>query len=238
MTDVEKVVSKARRGGFLFAFTIGAICVIALTALGIAIVNQITNDQQGTTIKRLSSCEHDPSGGTCQDTKRKSDEDRSLSSACILFYKVDRDGELLRFTKCPVPRSTPRGSSSGAATARGDSPTDSSGPVATAPTHESGGGVAPAAHHTGTGDGSAPPDTGTRHEPAPAPSPTSSAPSAESSSTTTTETTREVQTGSTAPGVLPSTVEAAGATVQKTGEVVTGTLEDIGQLGCSLLCQH
>jgi hypothetical protein len=43
-------------------------------------------------------------------------------------------------------------------------------------------------------------------------------------------------TGSTAPGVLPSTVEAAGTTVQKTGEVVTDTLEGVGELGCTLLC--
>jgi hypothetical protein len=42
----------------------------------------------------------DPDGVECQRIKRRSDQEQSRADACIPFRKVDRDGRLLRLTRC------------------------------------------------------------------------------------------------------------------------------------------
>jgi hypothetical protein len=82
MTEVERIVSRAKRGRAVFVGAIGFICI----AVTFAIVD-IGQESRITNIER-SACVKDPAGEACQRSKRQSDRQRSLADTCIAFWKA------------------------------------------------------------------------------------------------------------------------------------------------------
>jgi len=108
--DVERMVTRARRGRALLMVAGGLVCFAAFAGLGGAIFANVVNGQQDTKLERFSACEDDPGGKLCQRIKRESDEARSIKDTCRNFWKVGYP--------CPKPgskaaarqvRSTPAG---------------------------------------------------------------------------------------------------------------------------------
>ncbi len=87
MTELERVVSRAKWGRGLFVGAISVICLALISAIAFAIV---VNFQQETKITRVeqSACAQDPTSGECQKVKRESDEAQSIADTCIAFWKV------------------------------------------------------------------------------------------------------------------------------------------------------
>lgn len=91
MTDVERTVSRARRGRAIFVGAIALVC----TATTFAIVD-IGQESRISNVER-STCVKDPAGRPCQRVKRQSDRNRSIADTCIAFWKVGYP--------CPAPNS-------------------------------------------------------------------------------------------------------------------------------------
>lgn len=208
-----------------------------------------------------TACTLHPAGKKCQTTKQRSDEKRSVASACVLAYKLDKNGQLLRLTKCPVephrqkaveaaaerhPAEGPTASAQLPAPKGGDAesspePVGSSQP---GPRHGGGGGsteVDGGGHGVKESPENLPPPT-SGESPAAAPAPTAtSSPGTSSSSTTerTSETTVvERSPAPEAEAAVRSTagalVESVGSTVEGLGETVGGTVEGVESTTCSL----
>lgn len=174
-----------------------------------------------------SPCYTDVDGKPCQRTKRKSDEERSVSSTCVLFYKVDKGGKLLRFTKCPVDRSPGPSlkSNAPAANSGGGAATDT---LLRGPRDGGGGNGSPrggdgrsAPGDGGSGGPSAPGKGGKppalAPDPAPSPVPPESAPTSSPGRSGDAPGNPDPP-ASPPPGTVPSTVEAAGGAVKEAGE--------------------
>ena len=171
-----------------------------------------------------SPCYKDVGGKPCQKTKQRSDEERSVASTCVLFYKVDKGGKLLRFTKCPVERSRGPSLKSNAPAA---SPGGGAGPTSTlqpGPRNEGSSEDVGAGKQRGSDEGG----SGGRGEPtAPAPSPdpvpAESTPPGRSG-----DAPGNPDPPATPTGTVPATVEA-------TGRAVGGIVEDAGRgVDCAL----
>lgn len=91
-------VKRLRLASWLFG--IGVVLAIVLGIWAVTTNFFQSADIRTVTRKVDSDCERNPSGKACQRTKQRSDERRSLASACVLFEKVDREGRLLRTTRC------------------------------------------------------------------------------------------------------------------------------------------
>lgn len=197
--------------------TIGWVLGIVLIGI-VALRGENTRDKVVTVVN--SPCFKDVGGKPCQKTKQRSDEERSVPSTCVLFYKVDKGGKLLRLTKCEVEK--PGG------------PTVEPGEVATttggADPPKSGGGdadhqPAPKGHEQPS------PQAGGHEKPEGAVDPdTGPPPSAKPSASE----------GNPEPSPSPDThdekgpVEAAGQVVTETTEAAAGLLEETGEAVCRL----
>jgi hypothetical protein len=97
MTELERVVSRAKWGRGLF---VGAISVICLAVAGAIIFAIVVNFQQEKKITRVeqSACAQAPSSKECQQVKRESDEAQSIADTCIAFWKVGY--------ACPAPKNS------------------------------------------------------------------------------------------------------------------------------------
>ena len=96
MTEVEQVVSRARRGRALFGAAIAALCVLLISGVMFAIV---VNFQQGGDITQVerSACAKSPASRECQRVRRETDKARTIRDTCIAFWKVGY--------ACPAPGS-------------------------------------------------------------------------------------------------------------------------------------
>jgi len=245
------------------------VATVALVALGLGVVltaiaaysffNEKSIEHRVTKVE--SPCNIHPAGKECQGIKKRSDEKRSVASACVLAYKLDKDGQLLRLTKCPVEPGRQRKvedaedrSSRRGPVAAADEP--NGGDATSAPTGSS----QPGRHDGGssesgsTGDGEAgrpshphqpkvpsEPSHGGEAVPPTAPSKESSE-SSSSTSTTTTERTKETVVEAPAEAEPPvrtssgleAVTESVGKTVEGLGETVGGTVEGVEATTCQL----
>ncbi|HET9198220.1 MAG TPA: hypothetical protein VFN92_08220 [Solirubrobacterales bacterium] len=108
MTDreqVEKDLARAKRGRRLLIVAVAFLCVVSAGGLIGAVVANVVNVGQGRKITKIerSACAKSPTSDACQRIKRLSDEQRSVPSTCVLFEKVDKEGKLLRLTRCGTP---------------------------------------------------------------------------------------------------------------------------------------
>jgi hypothetical protein len=91
MTEVERIVTRAKRGRVVFVGVIALLCI----AVTFAIVD-IGQESRIANVER-STCVKDPAGKPCQRVKRRSDRNRSITDTCIAFWKVGY--------RCPAPNS-------------------------------------------------------------------------------------------------------------------------------------
>jgi hypothetical protein len=222
MTEVEQIVTRARRARILFVLAIAGICLTAIAALAGAIVANVVNAQQDskiTRVERNSACEVDANSHACQQIKRESAKAASLYTTCIPFFKAGYP--------CPKPgskaaeretrSSNPAPATSGSPVAAATLPTGAGHPV-THPQESSPAGGAPAQPHPTNPPSHAPIPTGSTSPAGPAESP-----SAASAPRTEAEQASGSEAPMTAPAeqrLLPSTLEAVGTTVTGAGEVV------------------
>jgi hypothetical protein len=97
MTEVERIVSRAKRGRRAFTAAIAALCLVLIGAVAFAIVVNFQQSGDITRVERSSACESDPRGEECQRVKRESDEAQSIRDTCRSFWKVGY--------ACPAPGS-------------------------------------------------------------------------------------------------------------------------------------
>ncbi|HXS32235.1 MAG TPA: hypothetical protein VN758_00505 [Solirubrobacterales bacterium] len=157
MTEVDRVVSRARRGRTIF---VGLFILLCLSGIAYAIVVNFQQDTKITKVER-SACAQAPASRECQKVKRRSDRQRSIADTCIAFWKVGY--------RCPAP------SSGISAPARGGdalqpAPAGQQPPPAKAPAHNNGDveghahpqpdAVAPEAPVAETPEAASPPATG------------------------------------------------------------------------------
>ena len=88
--EAERIVTRAGRGRAVFALGVAAIFLIAVAALGGAIVANVVNFEQDTKITNVerTACAKAPNSEECQRVKRRSDRARSVADSCIAFRKV------------------------------------------------------------------------------------------------------------------------------------------------------
>jgi hypothetical protein len=187
----------------LVALGLGGFATAAV--VGVALRGESTRD-----IITRSACGSDAGSDACQKVKRESDREQSVSDACIPIEKVDRNGRLLRLTRCQgtgtrkVSKTAPTPSGSSGETTTAPVPTGSAG----APDNpQDSGGDGP----TNGGKGGSP-----KH-PHPAPETTSPAPAPTASTSPAVPSNPVLPSqGQGAPaeelGRLPSTVEVVGDT--------------------------
>jgi len=97
MTFAQRSYSAVQRNpGMTIGFVLGFTLILVVGLRGENTRNIVTD----------SPCAKEASA-ECQNIKQRSDEERSVSSTCVLFYKVDKGGKLLKLTKCEVKQ--PRG---------------------------------------------------------------------------------------------------------------------------------
>lgn len=158
MTEVERIVSRARRGRAVFVGVVVLLCLGATFA-----IVDIGQESRITNVER-STCAKDPAGEPCQRTKRQSDRNRSIADTCIAFWKVGY--------ACPKPGSKTTSSPA----PRASEPTGADQPSALQPTFDNGGSgppndgadKEPKPKHAGSNESPAPPDPGTGGEASPA----------------------------------------------------------------------
>ncbi len=97
MTEVERIVSRAKRGRLIFGASIATLCLLVIAGVAFAIV---VNFQQETKITQVqhSACEVDAAGKECQQTRRESSRAANIATTCIPFFKAGYP--------CPKPGST------------------------------------------------------------------------------------------------------------------------------------
>jgi hypothetical protein len=206
-----------------------------MTVIGVVLIGAVALRGENTrNIVVNSPCTTDVDGAKCQKVKKESDEARDVDSTCVLFYKVDRGGRLLRLTKCQV-----RGTRDQVGASL------SSSEPAPAPDNEApdrGGTVPPLA-----GDPLGPEGIGGKkgHAPgvpgSPSPSPSASGPGADSSTGQSPEATAPNETDATEQPTrtVPATTEAVTGAVEGTGKAVGEVAEKAGDAledaGCKLL---
>jgi hypothetical protein len=235
------------------------VATVALVSLGLGVVltgllafsfYRAHDTERRVTKVEHSPCTEHPAGTRCQDIKARSDEKRPVSSACILFYKVDRNGQLLKLTKCPVePRAqrkieaaeswqtnggttalVPHSESvdGGDAESAGNPGHSQPGPHGSGGSGNGGSGGAPVPGQHGSGGAAVPPATSPA---APSPSqPSSSPPDAPPVDETAPEVPRGGGVGQVLGGV-GRVVEEPGTTVEET---VGGVSEVVHETQCSL----
>jgi hypothetical protein len=93
MTEVDRVVSRARRGRAVF---VGLFALVCFGGIAWAIVVNFQQDTKITKVER-SACAQAPASRECQKVKRRSDRQRSIADTCIAFWKVGY--------RCPAPSS-------------------------------------------------------------------------------------------------------------------------------------
>jgi hypothetical protein len=92
---------KGRRWERRLIVALALFTALAFGGAAVAVVGTFKNETRITNVER-SACAQDPDGEDCQRIKRESDRQRSVADSCIAFEKVDRDGRLLRLTRCRV----------------------------------------------------------------------------------------------------------------------------------------
>jgi hypothetical protein len=176
----------------------------------------------------------------CQNIKQRSDEARSVDSTCVLFYKVDKGGKLLKLTKCEVKQ--PRGgggaiepgrvATAGDVAASGEPDRGRSDAAATVAPTKGGSGQPSAPGKDGSKSLPVPPGGGTNDEPSradPAPAANGAGPSNPPSSS---------KANPIAEGVgkaLEDTGSAVESAVKETGESVNNVVEGVTGKACGLL---
>lgn len=269
MTTKRKPAPKERgpKDWFNRAYVYGErhVATVALVALGLGVVltaiaaysffHEQAIERRVTKVE--SPCNIHPAGKACQGIKQRSDEKRSVASACVLAYKLDKDGQLLRLTKCPVEPGRQK-------RVEAAEKKSGSGPIAAAESAQGGDALQPstATQQPGPTRGSAPGSGGEseagrpprRHEPkvpaeqgggteAMPPSAPTSPPAPSSSGTSSSSTTTERSTETTVvepapepprPSVLGEVTESVGNTVEGLGETVAGTVEGVESTTCQL----
>lgn len=230
----------------LVSLGLGAVLAV-FTFLGF--LNEREIEKRVTRVESI--CTRFPGSDKCQLTKQRSDEKRSVSSTCVLAYKLDKEGRLLRLTKCPVePKRQKRIEAEEAA--------DTSGPTASVASPNGGDAPQPPMAHQqpgrheggsrstevdGNGGGvkespgnSTPPKVPTEHggggEGVPS-NPPASSPSAPggSSSSTTVERVKESVVEAPSPEAVPPVTKGLGEVLGGVGHVVTepgATVEEAG----------
>lgn len=93
MTEVERIVSRARRGRAVF---VGLFALLCVGGIAYAIVVNVQQGQQITRVER-SACAKAPGGAECQRIRRRTDRQRNIADTCIAFWKVGY--------RCPAPSS-------------------------------------------------------------------------------------------------------------------------------------
>jgi hypothetical protein len=137
MTEVEKIVTRARRARVLFGLAIGVVCIMIVAALAGAIIANVVNVQQDTKITRVerrSACEGNAASEECQQTKREAAKAANLYTTCIAFWKAGY--------RCPAP-----GSNAAERTAKGGGATQQPSSTAHQPPSPHAGG-SPGGHGT------------------------------------------------------------------------------------------
>jgi len=170
MTEVERIVSRAKRGRLLFIAVIIILCVLLI---GGVIYSIVVNVQQDTKITQVqhSACEVDAAGRECQQTRRESSRAANLATTCIVFWKAGYP--------CPKPGS--EAARKGVVADSGNSPSGQPSPGKQPGGSEEekppkgGGGGHAAPRHPGSHRPPAPQHPGGEVAPAPAP-PSSPAP--------------------------------------------------------------
>lgn len=179
MTEVERIVSRAKRGRAVFVGVITLLCIA-----GAFVVVDIGQESRIANVER-SSCVKDPAGKSCQRVKRQSDRNRSIADTCIAFWKVGYP--------CPKPgtgRSIagPQGGDAPQPASAGQQPAPApAGDTGGTKPPKSGSGRGPAPHNPTGDEPSAPPESSPPMPPSPAPTsespaPTSPAPAAQTPS--------------------------------------------------------
>jgi hypothetical protein len=213
MTEVERIVSRARRGRALFVSAIALLCLAAVGAGGYAIAVNVDQDSQITKVERFS-CAKAPASTECQKTKRRSDRHRSIADTCISFWKVGY--------ACPAPDSgvtvrSMRGgdASQPAPTAGQPSEPPASGGNGEGAPPKGGSDETPAPDKTAAGE-SPPSTTGAGASPPPSTTP--------GSAPTSTPPAPEKGPEQDPPGLVKEVVKGVGETVKETACSLTGPL--------------
>jgi hypothetical protein len=213
MTDVEKLVSKAWKARVIVRIGTVLLVCVATAGLAAAIVANVVNGQQDTTLERFSACEADATGDLCQSIRREAAEAQTLTVACLTLEQAGYP--------CPKP---------GSRVAVQQAQAASDGPAVTRETSESAADQAPAAGSPGV---SAPHLS--HHQPSHTQNPGSGADPAEapeSQPADPVDGTQPEQPGGTSrhsstssdSALIPSTVDAVGDTLSTTGAAVDHTL--------------
>jgi len=96
MTEIERIVDRAKRGRVLFIGAIAALCLLVIGAVAFAIVVNFQQDTKITKVER-SACAKAPGSAECQRIRRLTDRKRNIADTCIAFFKVGYP--------CPAPGS-------------------------------------------------------------------------------------------------------------------------------------
>ena len=168
MTEVERIVTRAKRGRAAFVGVTALLCIAATFA-----VIDIGQESRITKVER-STCVKEPAGDLCQKSKRQSDRNRSIADTCIAFWKVGYP--------CPKPGTgrsiaATQGGDAFQPAPAGQSPPPAGGTEGAKPPK----GGTPAPHEPGSHGPPAPPSPGASGEQShPSPAPTAIAPPAPS----------------------------------------------------------